>query len=59
MLTLGVLISGRGTNLQSLIDACALPNYPARIGLVISNKEKATGPRARSAGRYPDGSRKA
>lgn len=43
MLTLGVLISGRGTNLQSLVDACALPDFPARIGLVISNKEKAAG----------------
>jgi len=51
MLTLGVLISGRGTNLQSLIDACTLPNYPARIGLVISNKEKAAGlARAQKAG---------
>jgi phosphoribosylglycinamide formyltransferase-1 len=34
---LGVLISGRGSNLQALIDAAARPSYPARIALVISN----------------------
>jgi phosphoribosylglycinamide formyltransferase-1 len=33
----GVLISGRGSNLQALIDACRAPDYPARIELVISN----------------------
>jgi phosphoribosylglycinamide formyltransferase-1 len=33
----GVLISGRGSNLQALIDACREPDYPARIELVISN----------------------
>ena len=32
-----VLISGRGSNLQSLIDACAEPGFPAEIALVISN----------------------
>lgn len=36
-LKLGVLISGRGSNLQSLIDACADPAFPAEIALVISN----------------------
>ncbi len=36
-LTLGVLISGRGSNLQALIDACAEPGFPARIAVVISN----------------------
>ncbi|HEX2448122.1 MAG TPA: phosphoribosylglycinamide formyltransferase [Methyloceanibacter sp.] len=33
----GVLISGRGSNLQALIDACKDPDYPARIAVVISN----------------------
>ncbi len=33
----GVLISGRGSNLQALIDACAAPDYPAEIVLVVSN----------------------
>jgi len=50
-LILGVLISGRGSNLQALIDACATPNFPARIALVISNKADAAGlDRAKRAG---------
>lgn len=36
-LKLGVLISGRGSNLQALIDACTEPGFPARIAVVISN----------------------
>ncbi len=39
----GVLISGRGSNLQALLDACADPTYPAEIVLVISNKPEAPG----------------
>ncbi len=42
-LRLGVLISGRGSNLQALIDACAAPDYPAEIALVISNRPGAQG----------------
>ncbi len=42
-LKLAVLISGSGTNLQALIDACAAPDYPARITLVIANKVDAGG----------------
>jgi phosphoribosylglycinamide formyltransferase-1 len=33
----GVLISGRGSNLQALIEAAKAPNYPAELALVISN----------------------
>ena len=33
----GVLISGRGSNLQALIDAAKDPDYPAEIARVISN----------------------
>ena len=33
----GVLISGRGSNLQALLDACSAPDYPAEIGCVVSN----------------------
>lgn len=33
----GVLVSGRGSNLQALLDACVAPTYPAEIALVISN----------------------
>ena len=48
---LGVLISGRGSNLQALIDAAADPSYPAEIALVISNKADAGGlARAEAAG---------
>jgi phosphoribosylglycinamide formyltransferase-1 len=47
----GVLISGRGSNLQALIDATAAPNYPADIALVLSNVAGAEGlARAEAAG---------
>jgi phosphoribosylglycinamide formyltransferase-1 len=39
----GVLISGRGSNLQALIDACKPRNFPAEIVLVISNVPQAQG----------------
>lgn len=42
-LKLGVQISGRGSNLQALIDACADKNFPAEIVLVISNVAGAGG----------------
>lgn len=38
-----VLISGGGSNLQALIDACAKPEYPAQIMAVLSNKADAYG----------------
>ncbi len=34
---IGVLISGRGSNLQALIDAAQVRGFPAEIALVISN----------------------
>lgn len=42
-LKLGVLISGRGSNLLALIEACKASDYPAEIVLVISNKSDARG----------------
>jgi phosphoribosylglycinamide formyltransferase 1 len=42
-LKIGVLISGRGSNLQALIAACAAPEFPAEIVLVLSNKPDAQG----------------
>ncbi len=42
-LKVGVLISGRGSNLQALIDACRDPTYPAEIVLVISSRPEAPG----------------
>jgi phosphoribosylglycinamide formyltransferase-1 len=48
---IAVLISGNGSNLQAIIDACKDPDYPASIKLVISNKENAYGlARAKRAG---------
>jgi phosphoribosylglycinamide formyltransferase 1 len=50
-LKLGVLISGRGSNLQALIDAAADPAFPAEIALVIANRADAGGlARAEAAG---------
>jgi phosphoribosylglycinamide formyltransferase-1 len=42
-LRLGVLISGRGSNLQALIDATRISTFPAEIVLVISNRADAQG----------------
>ncbi len=48
---IGVLISGRGSNLQALIDAIAEGTLDARIAVVISNRADAGGlERARAAG---------
>lgn len=50
-LKLGVLISGRGSNLQALLDAAADPAFPAEIALVLSNRADAYGlERAAQAG---------
>ena len=49
--TLGILISGRGSNLQAIIDAISVGSLDARIGVVISNRPEAQGlERARQAG---------
>jgi phosphoribosylglycinamide formyltransferase 1 len=48
---LGVLISGRGSNLQSIIDAIAAGRLDATLAVVISNRADAPGlQRARDAG---------
>ncbi len=50
-LKLAVLISGRGSNLQALIDATLQPDFPAQIARVISNEPDAGGlERAAAAG---------
>ena len=50
-LRVGVLVSGRGSNLQALLDACARPGYPAEVVVVISDRERAVAlDRARVAG---------
>lgn len=50
---LGVLISGRGSNLQALIDACAQDGFPAEIALVLSNKPGVRGLERAEAAKIP------
>lgn len=46
-----ILISGRGSNMVSLIEAASSPGFPAEIALVLSNRPDAVGlQRARDAG---------
>ncbi len=50
-LRLGVLGSGSGTNCQALLDACAQPDFPAEIVVIVSDVENAKIlDRARQAG---------
>jgi phosphoribosylglycinamide formyltransferase-1 len=47
----GILISGRGSNMASLIEAAQAPDFPAEIALVVSNRPGAGGlARADAAG---------
>lgn len=41
MIRIGVLVSGRGSNLQSLIDNCESGYIPGKVVVVISDKEDA------------------
>jgi phosphoribosylglycinamide formyltransferase-1 len=51
LLPLGVLISGSGSNLQSILDRIAEGDLPACVAVVVSNKAAAYGlERARQAG---------
>jgi phosphoribosylglycinamide formyltransferase-1 len=38
-----ILISGRGSNMEAIVQACALENWPARVAAVVSNKATASG----------------
>lgn len=40
VIVLGVLVSGRGSNLQSILDAVASRTLDARVAVVISNVDK-------------------
>lgn len=42
-LKVGVLISGRGSNMAALIEAARAPDYPAEIAVVVSNVASAAG----------------
>jgi phosphoribosylglycinamide formyltransferase-1 len=48
-----VFISGRGTNLQALIDVCQQDDTPAEIALVVSNRPNAQGLQRASAAGIP------
>ena len=51
MLNIAVFVSGGGTNLQSLIDACNRNEINGQIKLVVSNRKNAYGlQRAKNAG---------
>ena len=41
IISLGVLVSGRGTNLQTILDRCEAGSIPARVEVVISNRRGA------------------
>jgi phosphoribosylglycinamide formyltransferase-1 len=50
-LKVGILISGRGSNMAALVEAAKAPDYPAEIACVVSNVADAPGiATARSAG---------
>jgi phosphoribosylglycinamide formyltransferase 1 len=38
-----VLISGRGSNMRSIVDACAAEGWPAQVVAVVSNRPEAAG----------------
>jgi len=43
MKSIVILISGRGSNMRSLVQACAAQAWPARIAAVVSNRPDAAG----------------
>jgi len=49
-LRVGVLVSGRGSNLQALIEAAKDPLYPARVVMVCANRDCAAVEIAKKAG---------
>ena len=40
-LRVAVLASGRGSNLEAILEASRLPDFPARVVLVVSDRERA------------------
>ena len=43
VLKLAIFISGRGSNMLSILKACENPDYPAEVKLVFSNRPDASG----------------
>lgn len=40
---IAILISGRGSNMQALVEACRNVDFPAQVAVVLSNKSDAKG----------------
>lgn len=40
---IAILISGRGSNMKALVEACKASDFPAEVALVLSNKSDALG----------------
>jgi phosphoribosylglycinamide formyltransferase-1 len=38
-----ILISGRGSNMEAIVEACTVQSWPARVAAVISNRADAAG----------------
>ncbi|MDX2027446.1 MAG: phosphoribosylglycinamide formyltransferase [Alphaproteobacteria bacterium] len=53
MLKIGILISGRGSNMQALMAASHMSGFPAQIACVISNKPDAQGLEHARAAKIP------
>ncbi|MCG1053795.1 phosphoribosylglycinamide formyltransferase [Mycetohabitans sp. B5] len=43
MKKLVILISGRGSNMEAIVRACAVQRWPARVAAVVSNRPDAAG----------------
>ncbi|MEO8154893.1 MAG: phosphoribosylglycinamide formyltransferase [Rhizobacter sp.] len=43
MKSIVILISGRGSNMEAIVQACAAEGWPARVAAVVSNRPEAMG----------------
>lgn len=53
MLTIGILISGRGSNMAAILDAIRDKRLPVRLAVVISNNPEAAGLKTAEAAGVP------
>jgi len=53
MIRVAILISGRGSNMASIVEAARDPAYPAKVALVLSNKPEALGLRTAAEAGIP------
>lgn len=52
-LKLAIFISGQGSNMNAIHEACKSPEYPAEISVVISNRPEAAGLKTAEAAGIP------